>query len=39
MLGDIFRPLESLNGANISDSSQSCKKSPNFLREFKKLTY
>ena len=36
-VGDIFRPLEILNGAKISDSSQSCKKSPNLLREFKKL--
>ena len=31
-------PHSYLNGAKISDSSQSCKESPKFLREFKDLS-
>ena len=37
-MGDIFRPRECLNGANIRRFPESCKKSPKILREFKKLS-
>lgn len=36
MLGDIFRPLESLNGANIRLIFHSCKQIGKILRGFKK---
>ena len=36
--GDLSCPVLILNGAKISDSPQTCKESPEFLREFKDLS-